>query len=65
MQTAFYEVFARINPFTGLFEDWIGTAPLKTAQKYGLVADLRYVLYGDESLCDSGGWACRSQNNYF
>jgi hypothetical protein len=54
-EVAYYEAF---EPIT---DEWVGTAPLKTIERYGLVADRRYPLFGDESLCDEHGWACKAK----
>ena len=61
-ETAFYEAFASVNPFTGLLDGWIGTATLETIREHSLLADLSCPLYGDASLAVDG-WGCKSALN--
>ena len=63
MQLALYEISA-FNSSTCQYDIWMGTAPLETAKRYGLGADLSYPLYADESLCVDG-WAFKSPQNRF
>jgi hypothetical protein len=53
--TAFAEAFDKQGR-------WLGTATLETIRKLGLDADLRWIMYGRESLAVDG-WACRARTD--
>lgn len=61
---AFYEAFATSDPFTGLLQNWMGTATLETIRWHGLIPDLSYENY-DDARKYPDGWACKSQANRF
>jgi hypothetical protein len=59
-EIVFYEAFA-FDPSTCDYDLWMGTATVAAIRRAGLRANLAYPYYGDETLGEDDGWACRAR----